>query len=156
MKIIKVGILLIVICISILDITNRNRKAKINDNLNKKEENAIIKYEITIAKDVNIKIHNEQEQNEINIEYEDIIEKNEKNELKKINNNKNNINRKNNIKIEEEMKQEYNKEENDKYKEETKIEQGDVTNLLEMSKNEEQKTEPRLLKDNNVRIKFDD
>ena len=72
MKKIKILILLIVIYISILGITNRN---------NIKEKGTMTTEETIIAKDVNIKIENKQEQNEMNLEDKSITEEQSKSYL---------------------------------------------------------------------------
>ena len=154
MKKIKILILLIVIYISILGITNRN---------NIKEKGTMTTEETIIAKDVNIKIENKQEQNEMNLEDKSITEEQiksylqgkieNKKVLKKKSINYSDIDKKQDI---DKQEQQYNKKESQNnesnFVEGIKIEQGTIKEIYEM---EERNTSPQLLKDNNARIKFD-
>ncbi len=153
MKITKILIFLTIMCISILGIINGNNLTGKHDNIMK------INNETIIAKCVNINIKNKKEYNEMNLDGNNGIEEQSKSysqqkiEKKRIIN-YSGIDKNQDI---EEKEQQNNKKETQNnesnFKEELKIEQGNITNLLEKG---EEKKEPRLLKDNNVRINFDD
>ena len=184
MKILKTVILLIVICISILGIVNKKRVEDLgieNDVIKEHYNNTIIKEKITIAEDIDIIMDNEKEAEKLedeNItieENEKIVAREKNEEIEKVYAKKNtgisNKKGNTNIKVDKTESEDKNKEIPEQNKEmleqikekdesiksnyEVIMSQKKAISLCEMGESKEQKTMPRMLKDNNVRINFD-